>query len=221
MQDQPKPPPSHFEQPLRESRVEGQYKQSALSAMQYFEGWCSEEKAIDLMDLVWFIKPKVVVEIGVVGGKSLVPIAFALKAIGSGIAYGIDPWSITAAVPEMGAENKKFWVNVDYEAVVFSLKERLKQFNVEDFVRLIQVRLADDQPICDIDVLHITVNHSEEALFLDVEKWVSYVRKGGIIIFGGVVSVEETAELTNWLDEHCSRMRTVQEVNNEWAIWIK
>jgi hypothetical protein len=218
MQDHPKPPPSHFEQPVRESRIEGQYKQLALSAMQYFEGYCSEEKALDLMDLVWFIKPKVVVEVGMFGGKSLVPMGFALKAVGSGIAYGIYSWGITASVVEEAAETKKLLQNVDYEAILSSLKERLKQFNIENSVKL---KLADAQPIFDIDILHIAVNHSEEALFLDLDKWVSYVRKGGIIILGGVFPVDETVELTNWLDEHCTRMKTLEDINHEWAIWIK
>src|ERR1700730_11515979 len=55
-------------------------------------GWCSEEKALNFVDLILTAKPKVCVEIGVFGGASLIPTAFALKHLKEGIVIGIDPW---------------------------------------------------------------------------------------------------------------------------------
>ncbi|MBI2810794.1 MAG: class I SAM-dependent methyltransferase [Candidatus Melainabacteria bacterium] len=44
------------------------------------------------MDYIFELKPERVVEIGVFGGKSLVPMACALRANQKGRIYGIDPW---------------------------------------------------------------------------------------------------------------------------------
>lgn len=224
MQDQPQMPPSYFEQPAQHSRIEKQYKQLALTSMQYLDGWCSETKASDLMDLVWFVKPKVIVEIGVFGGKSLVPMAFALKATGAGKAYGIDPWSAQASAEGMDGANKEWWGNLDHEAILRTLQERVKQFDLEEYVQLVQATSEAAAPIEEIDILHIDGNHSEGASFLDVEKWVPYVRQGGIIIFDDIGWTDAsggTSKAVDWLDAHYMRLRTVEDVENEWGIWIK
>ena len=57
-------------------------KEEAFQAMGELEGWCTRHKASVMMDLIFWTKPKVVVEIGVWGGKSLIPMAFAVKALG-------------------------------------------------------------------------------------------------------------------------------------------
>src|SRR5271170_6961170 len=56
------------------------------------DGWATSEKGCTLAALVLANKPKLVVEIGVFAGRSLLPMALALKANGSGKVIGIDPY---------------------------------------------------------------------------------------------------------------------------------
>ena len=94
-------PATHFEYilPVAQSldlRVE--VKKEAVAYMQQLEGWCSEQKAFILIDLIQKIRPKKIVEIGVWGGMSFVPMACALRANGSGKIFGIDPWESSASL---------------------------------------------------------------------------------------------------------------------------
>ena len=45
-------------------------------------GWCSVNKAQHLAAMVCALQPVTAVEIGVFGGKSLIPMAMAMKRIG-------------------------------------------------------------------------------------------------------------------------------------------
>ena len=104
------PPRSHFEYTIRKNCLPAAKsvvsqepvalsKQKALESMSQCTGWCSIAKGEFLVDLVLKHQPKVIVEIGVWGGRSLIPMASALKSLGEGIAYGIDPWdSLESAI---------------------------------------------------------------------------------------------------------------------------
>ena len=97
VQDQQVPPASHYEYVIDRPRAEV-VTQRAYACMRQLEGWCSEQKASILVELVLKTRPEKIVEIGVFGGKSLVPMACALKENGSGKIYGIDPWSSAESV---------------------------------------------------------------------------------------------------------------------------
>ena len=51
-------------------------------------GWATAEKCCTLASLVLANKPALAVEIGVWGGRSLLPVAMAMKAIGKVDVYG-------------------------------------------------------------------------------------------------------------------------------------
>ena len=104
-------PASHFEYtiPIDKNTV-AHFKEQALLMMDYLTGWCSKDKGGVLFDLVIKSRPKVVVEIGVFGGKSVIPMAVGLKANGRGMIYGIDPWDTDASTMWLEEEtNKKWW----------------------------------------------------------------------------------------------------------------
>lgn len=56
-------------------------------------GWCELDKARMMCGLLLREQPETVVEIGVYGGKSLVPQALTLRHNKRGVIYGIDPWT--------------------------------------------------------------------------------------------------------------------------------
>ena len=215
------PPPSHYEYVMgvHKTKAESRYKQRILHKLKQLDGWCSDFKASTLMDLVWFMQPKVVVEIGVFGGKSLVPMGFALKQLGGGMAYGIDPWSAAASAEGMDGANKDWWGSLDHGAILRKLQSKITEFQLDDYITLVQATSADAPEIDDIDILHIDGNHSNDASYFDAVKWVPLVRSGGFIIFDDI-TWGTTERATDWLDEHCVRVITMKDAENEWAVWV-
>lgn len=217
-------PPSHYEHYL-EPKYAAKIKQEALNAMAQVEGWCSQEKGSILIDLVYKVKPAVVVEIGVWGGRSLVPMAFALKANHKGMIYGIDPWSNEASIESvMNDANKAYWGVVDHEAVFFRLVQKIGDFNLQNQVVLIPATSEEAEPILNIDILHIDGNHSEKTSYFDVTKWVPLVKKGGWIIFDDMTWYENgvftTAKAVEWLDKNCIKIAEFKDAC-VWGIWVK
>lgn len=214
-------PESHYEYVIDElqCKAENSAKEKALKSLKELHGWCTPNKASLLMDFVYMLKPETVVEIGVFGGSSLVPMAFALKDIGSGVIYGIDPWSSQASAQGMEGVNQDWWANLDHEAIMQSLVVKLEEYDLNTHVQLIRETSESAAEIPYIDMIHIDGNHSEEASFYDVNKWVPLVRKGGIIIFDDM-TWGTTDRAVKWLDEHCDKLTEFNE-SSVWGVWVK
>ena len=195
-------------------------KERALLAMQELEGWCSPQKAATLMDLIFLTRPQTVVEVGVFGGKSLIPMAFALKALDSGVVYGIDPWSAPESmVGKMDEANREWWAKVDYNAIYNGLVSKIKKFKLQKQVQLIKASSEGAKEIENIDILHIDGNHSEETSCFDVLKWVPLVRRGGLIIFDDL-DWASTQKASNMLQDYGVQFLELKE-GNVWGVWIK
>ena len=76
-------PPSHFEYVIDKSTFDEKHlsaiRLKIAKAMEQLTGWCSVSKAFVLIDLIFQTQAQTIVEVGVWGGKSLVPMALALK----------------------------------------------------------------------------------------------------------------------------------------------
>ncbi len=130
-----------------------------------------EEFAVKLVE---FIKPEVVVDLGVDYGFSA--FAFALSNIGT--VYGID-WF-------QGDEYAGH--RTTYERVLAE-KENLDLRNVV----IIKAEFAEAARSWDrkIDVLHIDGDHGYESVKQDFEQWASFVRDDGIILMHDTMSFPE------------------------------
>jgi len=195
-------------------------KQKAYEAMRQLEGWCSFAKAAVLIDLILIKNPQVIVEIGVFGGKSLIPMAIALKELNKGIAFGIDPWSVSASVEGMDNENYSWWSQINHDAFFEYLAAKIDQFGLQDQIQLIRQTSEQADLIYNIDLLHLDGNHSEKCACLDVEKWVPLVTRGGIIAFDDT-NWSTTQKAVEWLDTHCIRWVEFIENDHAWGLWIK
>jgi predicted O-methyltransferase YrrM len=129
------------------------------------------------------MRPKLIVEIGVYGGRSLQAFAIALKHLGAGRVVGIDPWSKDAALESMGDEaNRLWWSHLDYERVYRVCMEQLSISGVNDFVSILRQRSDDVDPSgWDLDILHVDGSHEEPA-FRDITRYGARVRIGGICV---------------------------------------
>jgi predicted O-methyltransferase YrrM len=219
-------PESHFEYVLDKRASTRGNKTEAFLCMDQVHGWCSHQKASILIDILSVAGAKTVVEIGVWGGKSLLPMAYTLKKMRqNGKIYGIDPWHNQASIEGAAHEsNIAFWNAVDHEAVLDRLENVIQEWGLTDTVTLIRATSLAAPPIHDIDVLHIDGNHSDITSFIDVTKWVPLVKKGGWIIFDDMNWFENgmvtTQRAIDYLNESCHKIAEINETCL-WGIWYK
>lgn len=213
---------SHYEVTKDIDRVEAAaaVKKLAFQAMDQLEGWCSKFKASVLVDLVLMLKPDTVVEIGVFGGKSLVPMGIACKANQRGVVYGIDPWATASSTEGMDGENLNWWGSIDHEAIYQGLVKKVKAFKLNDRISLLRSTSEDAGPLGTIDILHVDGNHSEKAALFDVLKWVPYVRSGGAIIMDDL-NWEGPQKAIEYLDQFCTKLVEFNDSGSNWGVWIK
>lgn len=151
-------------------------------------GWCTHEKAAALMDLVYKSNSSLCVELGVFGGKSLLPIALASKKINpSSKVIGIDAWETQASLEGKNDEaNDAWWSNINYDEIYEYTKDLMKSNDVDSIVELWRCKSRDAvSKFADnsIDVLHQDSNHSEEISCEEVELYSKKVKLGGFWIF--------------------------------------
>ncbi len=215
---------SHLEQNVDPSFI-AKAKVQAIECMRQCDGWCSESKGAILVDIILRSRPHIILEIGVWGGKSLVPMASALKSLGQGVAYGIDPWDNMASIEETTEPaNINFWAQVDHKGVKRTLEHRIDAFGLSPYIRLIETTSEHAEPIQNIDILHIDGNHSDKTSYFDTMKWVPLVRSGGWIIFDDMTWHESgkftTARAVEWLNSNCIKVAEFTD-SCQWGLWIK
>lgn len=144
-------------------------------------GWCSYEKAKALAGIILATRPRLVVEIGVWSGKSLLPMALACKEVGVGKVIGIDPYSPQASVQGQTHEHAEWWGKVDHEGMWRLCNGLVDRYGVRGIVELKRER-SDDTPVPeDIGLLHVDGNHGEQAL-RDVARFAPAVVAGGFVV---------------------------------------
>jgi len=168
-----------------------------------FDGWCSKQKAGCLIDLVMEVNPAVYVEIGVYAGRSLFPVASALKFLGKGVIIGIDPWDKEEMIkyfdtPEYAAISI-WWSNINYENIYYSYLNMLKKFELEEYCITMKTtsKQAASEVIYPIDILYIDGNPSETCSTQDVLLYLPLVRPGGYIYLNDILwpTKQRAAEL--------------------------
>jgi len=186
---------------------------------QELQGWCPLEKAVALSDLVVEAKPESIVEIGVYGGRSAVPMALAAQTYG-GVVHGVDPWSHAAALEgDVGSENAEWWGKLDLEAIYRGFLDGLCRFGVQDTVRVHRMTDTAALPLFadgSIGLLHVDGNHSAEVSMRYVEQWGPKVAPGGYLVMDDIDWATQ-ADTVAFIE------RTYAPVRKEssWAIYRK
>lgn len=183
-------------------------------------GWCTREKANKLIELVNEVKPSLCVELGVFGGRSLLPIALAAKSFNSRV-IGIDAWTAQASLEGTNSkENDDWWSKIDYN----NMYQYTINIMVENQVQVDLWKAKSNEVVgkfedsC-IDLLHQDSNHSEEISCEEVELYCNKVRVGGYWVFDD----------TNWQTTQKAQQllltkgyeETYSAPNNEWKVFKK
>lgn len=144
-------------------------------------GWTSPHKACTMASAIIALRPKFSVEIGVYAGKGLVSLGLAHKAIGSGMAIGVDPYSQSASADgQVKKEDKDFWSKLNHDAVFKMANENLFKFAVQNSARIERKRSDEFEPPDGVGVIRVDGNHGDEVL-KDVERYAPFVARGGIV----------------------------------------
>lgn len=176
------------------------------------EGWCWPEKAIAMASLVLETQPELVVEIGVFGGRSLLPQALALQKLNHGRIVGIDPWGHEAAREcDQVEETNAWWSALNLHHIHTEFIDHLWRLKLH--WRCIVIRSTADESSHlfgeeSIDILHIDGNHTEEVSCRDVSTWLSKVKSKGHIWFDDT-HWESTQKALGLLAKDCEIIRDV------------
>ena len=157
--------------------------QKIASTNKVLDGWCSEEKALTLASLVIAFRPSLIVEIGVYGGRSLIPMALACQAVNHGLVIGIDPWSKEVAMREQTTQEDRDWweTKVDLEKIRTDFMARIAEYQLEKFVRIERKESKDVPAPSGVSILHVDGAHSDTALH-DIVKFAPNVVVGGYCV---------------------------------------
>ena len=177
------------------------------------EGWCSREKAEAIAEFVTSERPDLCVEIGVYGGRSLVPAAAALRHNGSGVIYGVETWRPDVAAEHATTEeNDAWWQRLDFHTIKTNFYRFIAEHGLASTVRIIEAPSAEAAGLFStIDYLHIDGAHSIYNAAEDVVLYAKKVRPNGIIIMDDA-NWATTAPALAILDSLGTRIR---EFHNE------
>lgn len=151
--------------------------------LEVLDGWCWPEKAEAMAELIFDLKPGIVVEIGVFGGRSLLSQALALQALECGLCVGIDPWRRESSCEgETGGLNEAWWKNVELDCIHNQFLGHLWRLNLQN--RCLIIRSPAEHAAAlfadgSIDIFHCDANHSEMASCRDVNQWFPKLKPGG------------------------------------------
>jgi predicted O-methyltransferase YrrM len=175
---------------LPESLIENVHK-----AHRSLDGWCSLEKALDLCRLVLNNNCRTVVEIGVFGGRSMIPMAHALSHLDEGAVFGIEPFQNQIAIEtQTGEINDLWWQRVDFVSVKSRLYRYIAENGLGKTAKMIE--LSSDEALAafsmrgserSIDLLHIDGSHSPVQALRDVTNWTRLLGPRGIVVLDDVL----------------------------------
>lgn len=164
-------------------------------------GWASVEKALEMAGLILESKPAVVVELGVFAGRSLIPMAMALRENEFGVAYGVDSWRTEVATRGNTEQaDKDWWRGVDLDAMLKECVNGIWERGLEEYCCLIRATSVMARPLfTKIDVLHVDSGHSTETSMYEVHAYVPIVTPGGYVVADDIdwVTVQPALQYLN------------------------
>ena len=140
------------------------------------------EDVVLTQEILWDVKPNVVIETGIAWGGSIALSASMLELIGGdGRVYGIDK-----VLPQH---------NID-ALMKYNFSKRIKLFEGSSTDQSIVDEIASYIKPDDKVVLMLDSNHTEEHVYQELLTWAPFVKSGGYIIVSDTI-IEEIPEQTH------------------------
>jgi predicted O-methyltransferase YrrM len=192
-------------------------------------GWASITKQIAMASAVVALRPDISMEIGVYGGKSFFPMAFAHRAIGRGRVIGIDPWNGPESAKGQIANHAQYWSTLNHGRIYHDFMRQRKEFGLESVTEIIRFASDDYDPSPGISVLSIDGNHGPQAI-KDVERYAPMVKMGGLVFCDDlawdgsdsdyVAQSLEKLTLLGFVEKYRVQNKA-QGGNDDWGCWQK
>jgi hypothetical protein len=144
-------------------------------------GWCPLEKAFDLATLILGNQIESVLETGVFGGKSLIPMALAMKADGRGKVVGVDPWSPKASTEGYTGENLNWWGKLDHEGIYRGFLANLKRLGLENHAQIFREKSDNVALTGPFQLFHADSQHTEMAI-REIDRFGPLIPVGGYLV---------------------------------------
>lgn len=201
-------------------------KQTIISAHgRIVDGWATQEKVLELGDLIIDRRPMTIVEIGILGGKSLIPMAIAAKETGADV-WGIDPWTVEACVEGSNADaTQEYWRDMEKRGELDRIrKEFIRDMTRSGVERTIRVLMAHDLNVIQffgddtIGLLHLDSNHSPEVSFRSVQDWSKKVEHGGLFVMDDS-NWKEQSGAVEWL-KSSDKLKVLKD-HDSWLVLEK
>lgn len=190
--------------------------QQILKATDGMHGWCERGKRIALANLVLALYPKTIVEIGVWGGQSLIPMAMAARSISNPTyrpkVIAIDPWDAEASVKGQDSKDADWWgkqIGQQHHEMVYQrFIAKLHELGLREIVEVIRKPSDAVNPPPVIDIYHCDGNHSNQAT-VDIMRFAPSIPSGGVCVLddlnwsgGGVTRGAEWLKQNGFLELH-------------------
>jgi hypothetical protein len=152
-------------------------------------GWMTQERAIQLYRILRALKPRIAVEIGVFGGRSLIPQALAMRDNGGGRAIGLDSWKNADAMeagndPTDDPRDIEWWGKCDLHGVHRDCMEHIWRLGLDKWITIIRSTSQDAAYLIPgMDCLTIDGNHSEISSCRDVSLFLPKLHMNGYLFF--------------------------------------
>ena len=190
---------------------ETEWQTKLATVMPALEGWCTPEKALKLVEVIITNHIHQVVEIGIYGGKSLIPMALAVQAVNptSGNCYGIEAWSNQVAIEEQTCpENDTWWSKLDIILIKNKFLKYLTESSLAGIVRIIELPVTESLQIFKqrryrrkIGLIHVDGNHSENQSVRDVKLAHSILHHNGVLVLDDI-DWQSVAKAHRWIKNH-------------------
>jgi len=158
-------------------------------------GWCTYDKAMELCGLIEKYDVELIVEVGVFGGRSLLPMAHALEYRGRGFIYGVEPWDNQVAIETpTSLQNDDWWRDTDLKSVKQQFIRYISEHNLAHRVKLLEwssddafAVLSSSRFLAHVDLIHIDGNHSEIQARRDILNAEGLLRPSGILVLDDII----------------------------------
>lgn len=155
------------------------------------EGWCTQRKALRLIELIMDSGAKDVLEIGVFGGASLIPMALALKDC-RGTVVGVEAWDANVATSEATTEeNDKWWHDIDICKIKAGFWDSVKRYELFGIIKILEMD-SDRAYEClsngnrRFELIHVDGAHAENQALRDVRSAMSILGRKDIIVLDDI-----------------------------------
>lgn len=166
-------------------------------------GWCDLPKAVTLINMVLATRPAICVEFGVWGGRSLFPVAMALRQLRYGKVIAVDPWNVEASIEGQTTQaDVEHWQNTNHEVVYQHFMSMVEKLELQDYIEVHRCKSEEIDLPEGIGLFHLDGNHGEQS-FKEMKRVSPMVAPRGIVVLDDLSwSGGHVQRTSDWLLEN-------------------